>query len=215
MILDLLPICFQCMQPISNEQYIIYDQHKYHHHCFRCFQCNQTINESKFHTKNSKPCCNKCYDQYLALRCFQCNQIITTGQYYSENNKPCCIRCYEQYFAPKCEKCFKSILNETAIVYDGKKYHSNCFRCIECNQVINTTKFGTKNNRPLCVSCHNNDLAPKCYRCFKSINGKYTTYQGNNFHIECFVCDKCHRVIYSNQEFYNGHSGVLCSLCVK
>ncbi|CAF3883282.1 unnamed protein product [Adineta steineri] len=205
--------CEKCSQIISSGGSIVYKGKNYHEQCFRCGQCSRIMNEKEFYTENDKPCCSQCYDKYFALQCQQCSQIIKEKEYYTHNSKPCCIRCYEQSFAPQCQQCSRVISSGKSIQYNGNNYHEQCFRCGQCNNIMNEKQFYTQNNKPCCSLCHEKYFQKKCSKCFQSINDKYTVYKDKFYHINCFKCDKCYRIIDDNEKFTDNQFGIICSTC--
>ncbi len=234
------PICQQCFKPITSGESIIYNQNKYHPDCFRCGQCSKTIRHSEFHTHLSKPCCIQCYEQSIApkcqqcfkpiiqgkvivfnenkyhsdcFRCGQCSKTIHDSEFHTHLSKPCCNQCYEESIAPKCQQCLKPIIQGKVIVFKENKYHPDCFRCGKCFQAIVESKFHMENDKPCCNQCHEKYFSFECSKCRRSIIGEYTIYQGKHFHINCFVCVKCHKVIREKDKFYDEQSGIVCSTC--
>ncbi len=208
--------------------------------CFRCDHCDKIIVDKQIPTHNLKPYCIQCYEQYLApqcqkcfqpisngksiiyseksyhpdcFRCIQCNEIINQSSFHIENDKPCCNQCFNRYFAPQCSQCLNIISVGKSIIVDGKTYHPDCFRCDQCKQILNNSKFYTYNCKPCCIQCYDQYTALQCSQCFKPIIDKYKTFQGKHFHIQCFICTKCHRIIQSEETFSNRDFGILCSTC--
>mmetsp|Transcript_29650 Transcript_29650/g.41216 ORF Transcript_29650/g.41216 Transcript_29650/m.41216 type:complete len:326 (+) Transcript_29650:105-1082(+) len=66
--------------------------------------------------------------------------------------------------APKCFVCSKSVYQMEKLVWDGVTYHKQCFRCLQCNSVL----------QPKSVAMMSGDLY--CKGCFKklfSARGRY------------------------------------------
>ncbi|CAF4072656.1 unnamed protein product, partial [Rotaria sp. Silwood2] len=235
-----LPKCLQCFKPILNGKLISYNDKTYHQDCFRCEHCNKIIIDMEFSTQNSKRYCIQCYNEYFApkcaqcfksisvgksiiynektyhsdcFRCGQCNKVITDSKFHIENSNPCCTKCYNDYFAPHCEQCFKSISIGRSIIFDKKTYHPDCFRCNQCDKIIIDSKFQVENSKPCCIQCYNEYFKPRCSKCLRPIIDKYRTFKGKNFHIDCFQCMKCHRIINNGENFYNDQHDILCSTC--
>ncbi len=237
------PECFQCdhcHQRIINEKCTILNGNKYHPECFKCDHCHQRIVDQQFPTNNGKVYCNQCYEEYLLPKCFQCSKSILSGkaiisnekkyhvecfqcdhchqrivdeEFLTDNGKVYCNQCYEEYLTPKCFQCSKSILSGKSIISNEKKYHPECFRCFKCNQIINQSKYYTHQSKPCCNECYYTYFTLKCEKCSKPILENHTTYQGKHFHIQCFTCQTCHRIIEGKDKFYNGQFGILCSTC--
>jgi hypothetical protein len=234
--------CCKCLKIILNGQYINYNDKMFHPNCFRCDNCNKVITDKEFPTHDGKPCCVQCYDEHFSskcvyclksisnaksiiyndkkyhedcFRCGQCDKVMTDSKFHTNNSKPCCNQCYDQIFAPNCSKCLEKISVGKSIIYDKKSFHPDCFRCGECDKVMNDSKFHTANSKPCCAQCYDQYFTPQCQKCLKPINDKYTTFNGKTFHIHCFVCTKCHQIINNNEQFYSDQTGVLCSTCAN
>ena len=232
--------CSKCLKGIVEERSIIFNENKYHINCFRCHSCHQIIREKQFTINNGEACCLECYERLFAkkcfqcsqsisngksilaennqyhpecFRCFRCNQIINENKYRQHNSKPCCIRCFDQHYALRCEQCQQIISNEKKINFQGKDFHSNCFTCSICNQTINNDKFYEKNGKPCCNQCYENTYALKCSACSSPIIERYTIFEEKPFHIQCFRCSMCHRIIESTQTFQHKNQQIFCSTC--
>ena len=53
------------------------------------------------------------------------------------------------------------------VEYDGKKYHSDCFKCMKCNKPIGEHTFMPMDNKFMCMHCYNDNVAAKCGSCNK------------------------------------------------
>ena len=239
---DFAPKCEQCSEPISTGKTIIFNENKYHLDCFRCNQCKQIINDQNVSVMNSKCYCDQCYQKYFApqcdkclktilnekftsfkgksyhsdcFRCHYCNETIMENKFATKNENIYCIQCFEQNIAPKCVQCLQIISTGTVTNYDNNQYHPECFRCIKCDKIMAENKFHTHNHKPCCNQCYNEHFVLRCSKCSEPILDRYTQVQKKSFHIQCFNCSKCHRVIESGEKHFNGEFGVLCSSCVN
>lgn len=234
------PRCARCSKAVCDPKFTVHDSKTYHLDCFRCGQCNQVISEKEFFTKDGKPCCNLCFRDRFAkrcshcqklivdgkstihennyyhpdcFRCGQCNRVITEREFFTKDGKPCCDTCYRERFATVCSHCRASILDGKSIVYDKKSYHTDCFRCGQCNQVINEKEFYMHEGKPCCNLCYRERVAPLCFKCHQAILGKCSIFEGKNYHAECFTCSKCYRSIGGTERFYSNSSGIVCAKC--
>jgi uncharacterized CHY-type Zn-finger protein len=148
------------------------------------------------------------------FRCGQCHKILVDPEYYVHDSKPCCIKCYNERFAVQCSKCFNPISIGKLITFDSKKYHSDCFRCSQCRKLLTNEKdLRQHNSNPCCVECFNQRFAPRCSKCSRPITDRYTVFKDRQYHIDCFVCAKCHRIISSTEKFYKDQFGFVCLTC--
>ena len=232
--------CTQCLKPISIGQTLIVNEKKYHPECFRCYQCDKVITDREFHTQDGKLCCIQCYNKYLAprcakcsmpisngqstvfdekkyhpecFRCYQCDKAITDREFHTQDGKLCCIQCYNKYLAPRCAKCSMPISNGQSTVFDGKKYHPECFRCYQCDKAITDREFHTQDGKLCCIQCYNKYLAPHCPQCFQPISvGRSIIFDKKTYHPECFRCFQCDTVI-TEQQFHTENGKPCCNPC--
>ncbi|UJR24805.1 hypothetical protein I4U23_006180 [Adineta vaga] len=232
--------CYVCSQKIPSGRYTTYKGNKYHLDCFKCPHCQNVIREMEFPTYDNHPCCEQCYQEKFAskccqclkpiisekaviyqdnkyhpdcFRCGQCYRPIIESRFHTNNSKPCCNQCYEKNIAPQCQQCFKTITVGKSVNYQGKIYHPDCFRCGHCEKIMYESKFYQADNKPCCRDCHEKYFTPKCAKCNRSILERYTTFKGQNYHINCFVCSKCRHIIDEKEKFYDEKIGILCAQC--
>ncbi|CAF2033923.1 unnamed protein product [Rotaria magnacalcarata] len=147
------------------------------------------------------------------LLCGKCGKFIIDSAYHTEDSKPCCNECYDARFAPKCTECRRPISNERYKSYRGKNYHSNCFRCGQCDKIIADSEFYVENSKPCCNECYHARFAPKCTECRRPIsNERYKSYCGKKYHPGCFRCTQCSKVM-SDVEFPAHNSNPYCIQC--
>ncbi|CAF1182863.1 unnamed protein product [Adineta ricciae] len=232
--------CYVCNQTIPAGQYTTYKGNKYHLDCFKCSFCQSVIREMEFPAYNNKPCCERCYQDKFApkcmqcsksivgekavifndnkyhadcFRCSQCYQPITESKFHMHNSKPCCNECFDKNIAPQCQQCLRAISVGKSVIYNGKSYHPDCFRCGQCRKIMYESRFYQVDNKPCCSECHEKNFTSRCAKCDRSIVDFYTTYKGKHYHTHCFVCSKCRRIIEENEKFYDDRYGILCSRC--
>ncbi|CAF4964410.1 unnamed protein product [Rotaria sp. Silwood1] len=159
-------------------------------------------------------------DEYLdkkyhpdGFRCCRCNRIIRDAKFTTHNPKPCCYRCYNQNSASQCAKCSEPISDGRTIIYQGDEYHPDCFRCCHCNKIIRDAEFPTHNSEPCCYQCYNQYFASKCAKCSEPIsNGRSTIFEGDEYHLDCFRCCHCDKII-KDRQFPTHNSKPCCNQC--
>ncbi|CAF1019371.1 unnamed protein product [Didymodactylos carnosus] len=194
----------------------------------RAFQCGNCI--QKTYPVNVKLCheCGQPLDLGVQGRvqfnnkhyhsecfvCVLCNRKLNTSQtFLIHNDQPWCAQCEED--VKKCFNCSKPILTQ-GIKYENNEYHVECFTCRKCNKLLENEKLLTAHNSlPYCVQCHDELFAKKCFKCKRPIphSTKYMTFEERPYHEQCFLCDKCHRPIGSNNKFFKDQRGFICSNC--
>eukprot|EP00392_Amoebophrya_sp_AT5.2_P000113 g113.t1 len=120
-------------------------------------------------------------------------------------------------------RCFKCRLpispdSDFLVKEDGHHFHKDCFRCVDCRQVIEGSHHvTTKDGRLHCASC----ALPHCDRCGQYITGAMVISPLDSdpsveahFHPGCFRCGKCGKVI-SGAVFHDGNDGHFCGDCAN
>ncbi|GBL76302.1 Four and a half LIM domains protein 3 [Araneus ventricosus] len=126
------------------------------------------------------------------LRCFQCDDRLDSKKVYDQDGELYCLACYEEMFGDDCQKCGQRIsLDSRHLTYQGKFWHYNCFTCDKCGEII--TEFEDVDGKFYCMRCFTDHIAPRCVKCKQIIDTakEYATYEGKDFHINCFKCDDC------------------------
>ncbi|KAJ3014534.1 hypothetical protein HKX48_005096 [Thoreauomyces humboldtii] len=134
--------CEACSEPVLNDTGpgISYTQegiqHAYHRHCFKCEQCQTPIKDTSFFMHETKPHCQKCYEDHVlgqcgkcgkglagtpitkagdrkfhpsCFTCSKCNNELQT-RYFEKDGQWFCRGCYENQFVPDCSGCGQKIL---------------------------------------------------------------------------------------------------------
>ncbi|CAF4108003.1 unnamed protein product [Rotaria sordida] len=209
----------------SHQSIIRFNNRLYHNNCFTCGICHKNLNNStntKIAVDNNEPVCAQCklanarmcyvcqkpiltdgsitFDTNTyhddCFRCCQCQKLlIDETKLAKHNSKPCCITCYDKQFAPQCSQCLKPISTGKIVTCDTKKYHSDCFRCGQCNKsLVDEKDLYEYNSKPCCFQCYEQQVAPQCVECHKPISiGKVLGWNENKYHEDCFRCYQCNK----------------------
>ncbi|KAJ3404726.1 Filamin-binding LIM protein 1 [Chytriomyces hyalinus] len=132
-------------------------------HCIACYQ------------EKVLGCCDACgkvlMSQQGVLRarskkfhpaCFTCKQCLVKldGRFYEKDDSFWCRTCYVDMFVPNCGSCTKKILPDvegqavTTIDWKGKKYHAQCFGCVDCSKIFTDLKAYQIDGNLFCKNCH-------------------------------------------------------------
>lgn len=122
-----------------------------------------------------------------------------------------------QFLSDQCKKCGKNFLpGETVSMYQYDVYHSDCFRCGNCqNLLVNQGFFRQEDGCFYCLNCHI-DNGPHCLICQEPfLTGEILSqFDGKQFHSTCFLCDSCQEVIETKQFLYQ-NGKFLCEFCLN
>eukprot|EP01095_Lingulamoeba_sp_RSL-Kostka_P000667 TRINITY_DN10943_c0_g1_i1.p1 TRINITY_DN10943_c0_g1~~TRINITY_DN10943_c0_g1_i1.p1 ORF type:complete len:415 (+),score=80.79 TRINITY_DN10943_c0_g1_i1:60-1304(+) len=137
-----------------------------------CVKCLNMINKKKINRKAKNSNQTKCYNcrrvlpsnntMLIALnkayhrecfKCTKCKVLLKGNSFVALGNKPACNDCAVEHLAEKCNKCKKPICG-TVIVALGLNWHSECFVCINCNDlIVNYGKVYRRGKDPCCPLC--------------------------------------------------------------
>lgn len=149
--------CAKCSLDL-NGTYNIFNEQKFHSHCFLCCQCNLEILENVFYTNNDsneiKPLCRVCFNLNLVEK------------------------------ANVCHKCEQPIL-DTLINFKNFHFHDYCLVCDACEKsLIGVAIYSDKENRPFCIECYTQKEAKQCAICSQLIVPNQTSFlfESKHFH---------------------------------
>lgn len=179
-----------------------------------CCKCNKVTNEDRVSVK----------DRCWHADCFECDLCklpFDNEQYVIQEGYVLHVSCYYSLFAPRCFAC-GGILPETDIIQsNGILYHSQCFRCCKCQNVIKSSDtYHMTDGLHICNECYHNELMI-CQRCNQLIHDSPESGQCCRFmfggrvyymHNSCAHCPECR--IKLTQDNYACESNVgLCKFC--
>jgi paxillin len=80
--------------------------------------------------------------------CCECHQVLQSN-FISKEGKPYC-GCKSKEL---CASCGKAFVEGTRLSALGKKYHTHCFSCTGCKNVLASGLWVNVNNAPYCPNC--------------------------------------------------------------
>ncbi|CAF4327567.1 unnamed protein product, partial [Adineta steineri] len=190
--------CLKCNEIFTPLSVIIeFQGEKYHNECFICSKCQVILRNQIFYLKNNFLYCHSCM-----------NEI-----------EPCImtLKSLEILNDYQCKKCRRNFLEgETVSMYENDYYHSDCFRCENCEKLlIDQGCFRQENECLYCLNCHI-DNGPHCTICKEPfLTGEILSqFNGKQFHNTCFLCDICQeRIQMKNFQYQNGK--IICEICLN
>ncbi|CAD7925942.1 unnamed protein product [Amoebophrya sp. A120] len=118
----------------------------------------------------------------------------------------------------RCFRCQEVLTPESDFLIheDGHHFHRNCFRCVDCGQIITSAHHvATPDGRLHCAACS----LPHCDRCGEYITGAMIISPLDSdpnveahFHPQCFLCVTCGKVI-EGPCYHDGNDGHRCEKC--
>ena len=170
--------CVSCSKPVAGG--VKASGKTYHPHCFLCSACKTPLGTDGFYTIDGKPycksdaiaakrarppqcaSCTKIIDQGVVIsaldqkwhedcfNCIVCN-VNVSSCFYGKDGKPVC-KDHREKTQEVCETC-KLPLNskrEEIISALGHNFHKSCFKCAQCDNLIDETGFYNVNGEVFC-----------------------------------------------------------------
>eukprot|EP01102_Stenamoeba_stenopodia_P006184 TRINITY_DN16_c0_g2_i3.p1 TRINITY_DN16_c0_g2~~TRINITY_DN16_c0_g2_i3.p1 ORF type:complete len:1198 (-),score=204.75 TRINITY_DN16_c0_g2_i3:685-4278(-) len=137
--------CKKCNKPCGPNSLQLPDKdgskESWHKDCFRCSSCDSTL-RGVFVEMKGMPYCENCFDKLQ-------QENAMSGA--SGDDKTCC-------------HCSSSIQGRYVAIAD-RQWHSSCFVCSKCSQMLENEYYGGDENRPLlCTGCYKSSVnAPNGY----------------------------------------------------
>jgi hypothetical protein len=176
--------CFQCEKPFVNgDKKSKYENYEYHEDCFRCKNCLQPIKQSFYNLGNG------------TFRCMACQKRLE--------------------IPIQCVRCRQTIDDGSYIEYKGEPVHASCFTCHSCKNPLGNMLYVENDDQPYCVPCHMDQFAQSCAVCGRQFAPGTSTRRFENrfFHIECFRCFKCGKIILNKNYVINQEQQRICARC--
>jgi len=187
--------CASCGQPIEGREIVDKGQH-FHEACFVCAGCRKPCDKGYF-TKNG------------AKYCPHCNIDENVGKQGERDALGHCSICYKHLNA-----------GEPFLTVASQRYHTGCFKCEFCKRPIpghehyHTEEVSSKLTKACCDSCYNSGRAEVCGGCGGVLlSGTSTSALGKRFHLQCFKCASCQRVMPKGELFVVDSGNALCNSC--
>merc|ERR1711907_144942 len=112
-----------------------------------------------------------------------------------------------------CQRCSKP-LGRNVVEAGGKKYHPECFVCVQCAKRFPGGKYivDSSSGCTYCEPCYISKKAPKCASCGRPIVGDCIEAGGNRYHPQCFCCTQCKKS-FPDGKFVQENGRAYCQTC--
>merc|ERR1711998_266780 len=113
-----------------------------------------------------------------------------------------------------CQRCSKP-LGRNVVEAGGKKYHPECFVCVQCAKRFPGGKYivDSSSGCTYCEPCYISKKAPKCVKCKKAVVGEGVSLEnGDTYHSTCLTCATCATSLRSGQ-IHERSSQLYCRQC--
>ena len=143
--------------------------------------------------------------------CSECGKAIDASYYVvPTTNAPICQECY-QHKATVCPVCKSSVPPDPHTpVFRGTRYHVVCYHCQMCN-----AKFGPEGPELVDGQLWCRNCAAPCAGCGRCLGTPFVSFNGKNYHENCFICSQCKQVIVASGEIGLLGDDPVCAACVQ
>ncbi|CAG5117425.1 unnamed protein product [Candidula unifasciata] len=206
--------CYHCDKQLVACRYILNDDYPYCITCFQelfahtCEQCGQLIGlDHKDLSYKDKHWHEFCF------KCSNCQKSLVEQPFSTKEEQIYCSDCFDNAFAARCDECgepFRGGMKK--FEYRGKQWHDHCFVCLECLEPIGTKSFIPRDEKAICVPCHENKYAQRCSKCNSVISKGGISYKNMPWHRECFTCTSCSKEL-AGEKFTSKDELPYCGEC--
>lgn len=157
--------------------------------------------------------------------CFHCDKALGLETYFERDSQAYCETDYHTLFSPRCANCKTAILDKCISALD-QTWHPECFVCSSCLKPFGDDCYHERNGEPFCQACFQGRFLPKCGKCVQPIEDNFISSLGQQWHMDCFVCEECSTPFRNGNYFehdgkpycethYHSLRGSLCAGCHK
>ncbi|OLY85735.1 hypothetical protein AYI68_g67 [Smittium mucronatum] len=146
-------LCYRCNSPVEDSVLYISDGKFYHPDCFTCLGCNERFEQGSYVSLNGQTYHRHCAPLVMATDISDSHpQLSSSSPDPSSNSQAHSIEHQDRY-CPVCNRLIDGIFIEN----NGQSFHPDCFRCLDCKNVITTDMcFGEiSDGVPCCEPCLN------------------------------------------------------------
>lgn len=240
------PVCFKCNQTISVGKAILQiDDKKWHVDCLICNGCSIQLCDELVKTHEDNYYCCNCYKERFAPRCFTCSTVFESGVknivkfegilyhascfkcveckttigetgFVPTEDRIYCKTCYTEKFGVQCAQC-RTAIHSGGVTYKKKAYHSDCFKCQLCSEVLGSSSFANYNNQIICITCFGEEYCKKCEVCQEIVNpgkdGDTYAHEHYAWHGACLKCSEC-SISLTKDPFATLKKKIFCKDCL-
>ncbi|CAH8506369.1 unnamed protein product [Dicrocoelium dendriticum] len=104
---------------------------------------------------------------------------------------------------PRCAGCKQLVFDRTVMRVLNQYWHGTCLKCMDCGVFLSDKCF-VRTEEVYCKNDFFRRFGTKCAGCEKGIPPYEVvrTAQENVYHLECFVCVTCDKLLNTGDEFY-------------
>ncbi|THD27438.1 hypothetical protein D915_001713 [Fasciola hepatica] len=129
--------CFACDDCVYQPEILNVLDRVYHRNCFKCVVCHNTLSVENYYVHEGAPYCKSHYMRVLHSTPANIGFIINETVPAEQEQNPCF-------------ECQLPVHPRDGMNVIDRFYHYGCFKCTECQEVLNMGKFEVANGQPFC-----------------------------------------------------------------
>ncbi|VDO31698.1 unnamed protein product, partial [Onchocerca flexuosa] len=152
--------------------------------------------------------CTECSNLLVDLIYFKHRSDVYCGRHHAEQIKPRCAKCDEASSISASDFCSALIFSEECTEAEGRTWHMAHFSCSDCGIQLGGQRYIGRNDRIVCISCHNQNSSLVCNTCGKEIVVDKPHIIQNDIHWHaderCFCCTECSKNLLGKKYLFRG-----------
>jgi len=235
--------CPRCNGKVFEAEKCVTKVGAFHSNCFSCIECTRKLDSMTCcEGPDGEIYCKACYAYYFGSKSRSRSRAKTLGpraknlsKFYNNEDDMLARSTVETWVIKGdkdnqdcCPKCFGKVFEaEKMVTANGKWYHKNCFRCVQCHSLVDSLnnndgpdgalyckmcykeKYGPQ-NRPSDIdlkarntgSLKSEDPKKNCPRCGGGVfANEEISSKGRSYHKKCATCKLCENALTYNTLF--------------
>eukprot|EP00127_Corallochytrium_limacisporum_P002477 Clim_evm34s128 gene=Clim_evmTU34s128 len=163
--------CPLCSKTVYMAEEVQANGKSYHKLCFKCEACNKLLDSTSLTERGESIFCKNCYTKKFGPEGFGAARVHTksenpdgaTTATLASGGSSGNINSAPRFGggAKKCPVCNKSVYAAEELQANGKSFHKLCFKCRDCNSLLDSTKVCERGDDLYCKSCYTKNFGPE------------------------------------------------------
>lgn len=173
--------CPRCSKQVYMAEEIIALNKSWHKLCFKCVSCNKLLQPGSEKEHDEELFCNTCYGKNfgpagygygVGAGCLSSDldklniQKTSNGTSEAQPKRASRVSSVDMSNlggSPLCPRCGKSVFFAEERIALGKKFHKTCFKCSNCNKLMDSTNCTEHGEELFCTTCYARKFGPAGY----------------------------------------------------
>lgn len=142
--------CPKCQKTVYFNEEVLAAGKKWHKVCFRCFQCGKSLDSMTMANRGGELYCQACHKKNFAN--FEMVKEVQPGATSGSLGG-----------GKSCGTCGKPVYFNERVLGAGREFHKQCFKCSDCNKMLESTTVADHEGTIFCKACHKKKFGLKGY----------------------------------------------------